>query len=209
MNEKLIFEGINGINRVLMDMSIHQIEGNIFCIQDPRNEAEAFIPKRFNLQYLSSVSNTVCEIGVNAGHSILFMLAANPELNLTLFDLGFHPYTEPCVEYIKSLFPNSSIQITYGDSRETLTKFSQENKKCFDFIHVDGGHETDVLSSDWKNSLELIKDNGIIVVDDTNYENIYNYVHDRIDDNEVIVFNHQNIIPNIYHVALKKVAQNE
>lgn len=205
INESLLVEGINGINKTLKNLDINEIEGNIFCIGDPRNEIPSFRPKQFNLQYLSSISKDVCEIGVNAGHSILFMLAANPEINLTLFDLGGHSYTQPCVEYIKSLFPKSSIQITYGDSRETLKKFSQENKKCFDFIHIDGGHEIEVLSSDWMNSLELIKDDGILVVDDTDYEIIFNYVHDQIDENNAVIFNHQKITTNIYHAVLKKV----
>ena len=92
------------------------------------------------------------------------MLLVNPTAEYTLFDLGEHLYSKPCLEYIRSLFPTTKIRMFWGDSRKTMVEYlSNPSHQTFDCIHIDGGHTPEVFEKDWVNSYSLAKDNAIII----------------------------------------------
>ena len=175
-----------------------QVEGNLFCDIHPDNVlVESNSKKIHNLQHLVKGRKRICEIGVNAGHSLLMMLEANPTAEYVLFDIGTHKYTRPCVEYIQSQFPNTSIRVLYGDSKQTLPRCMGE----FDFIHVDGGHDMPEVTSDYNESMRLISKEGVIVFDDySNYSHIQSFLDEKHRTGEIRLYEDSNIQTTNQHL---------
>lgn len=163
-----------------------QVEGNLVCDIHPDNlQMQTNEAKIKNLQHVVRGKTRICEIGVNAGHSLLLMLEANSTADYVLFDIGIHKYTRPCVEYIQSQFPNTSIQIIYGDSKQTIPNYVGE----FDCIHVDGGHEPPEVMSDYKESMRLIVPGCPIVFDDySNYSFIQIFLNEKLQTGEINLY---------------------
>lgn len=191
--------------RSIIDNYGGNVEGNLICYKTTDNLViERNKDKILNLQEISKDKNSICEIGVNAGHSLLLMLNSNPYAEYTLFDINVHLYTEPCLQYIKTQFPSTSIEIIFGDSRETLPEFIAKNKnKKFEMIHVDGGHENDIVKKDFYNTLKLIEKSGVIIFDDYNLKNIKNFLDRRL-ENEICKVSDKSIIENKYHLIYTK-----
>lgn len=171
------------ITRILTDIG-ERVEGNLYCDIQPNNIV-ADIKKIDNLRQCCHEKKKICEIGVNAGHSLLFMLDISPSAEYTLFDIGIHKYMEPCVEYLRKSFPEASIQLLVGDSRLTVPAFAETNKEVFDLCHIDGGHEPEVFVSDYEATLQMVKKGGYIVFDDYDYSEIKKFVDSRVEKGEV------------------------
>jgi hypothetical protein len=197
---------IQGLTEILNNVG-ERVEGNLVCDITPTNwTINQNIEKIKNLQYLCKNKQKIIEIGVNACHSLLVMLLINPHAEYLLFDLNYHKYTEPAINYIKSQFPNTKINIIFGNSVETMSKYILDNPneiKTYDLIHLDGGHTYDIFSQDYMNSKKLILDNGTVIFDDYNYGEIRNFIHMMIRENEIIEHEDVNIIKNELHFIFK------
>lgn len=197
---------IQEITNILENIG-ERVEGNLICDINPRNFTIQYnIHKIKNLQYLSKNKKKIIEIGVNACHSLLLMLIVNPDAEYLLFDLNVHKYTKPTIEYIKNEFPNTKIEIIYGNSTETIKKYILDNPSqlnSYDLIHLDGGHTEDIFSQDYYNSKKLIKDNGVIIFDDYDLNNIKNFINRKIKEKEIVEYNDTNIIQNDLHFIYK------
>lgn len=148
-----------------------RVEGNLICDVTADNLIDEVNRSKIkNLLTLAKGKLKICEIGVNAGHSLLLMVSINPTAEYLIFDLGGHSYTKPCVEYIKTAYPSVKITEVYGDTKLTLR--NHDTKKVFDLIHVDGGHDTHTVVNDFVYTERLLSPNGIVVFDDYNYGNI-------------------------------------
>lgn len=75
-------------------------------------------------------------------------------------------------------FSHRLIQIT-GDSIEKVPTLLNE----FDFIFIDGNHETKGIVADLKNSWEKLKKNGVLMVDDILHQKNWEYVEKYKDFN--------------------------
>src|SRR5579883_529025 len=112
-------------------------------------------PARRNLWRSVRFKNSMLEIGVNAGHSALLALSANPRLTYTGVDLGVHKYTDECVRYLAAEFPGR-VRYIQGDSRQVLPELAANRSEwSFDLYHVDGGHTDDVCRADVGNCVRL------------------------------------------------------
>jgi hypothetical protein len=137
-----------------------RLEGGIFywdgdAAYYDRPPAPDLAPARRNLWRATRFKNSMLEVGVNAGHSALLALSANPRLTYTGVDLGVHKYTEPCVRYLAAEFPGR-VRYLEGDSREVLPALAARRAECdFDIYHVDGGHTDDVCRADVGNCLRI------------------------------------------------------
>lgn len=121
------------------------------------------------LTHLSRNCKTALEIGFNAGHSADTILRANPNIKLTSFDLGEHPYVAPAHHYIHFLHPNRH-RLIVGDSTKTLPAFiKQFPNERFDLLFIDGGHSYETALSDLNCCLTLAHKDSVIVMDDTIY----------------------------------------
>lgn len=161
-------EHVRNIQKII-EASGERLEGNIFG-WDKYDDYETglFLNKRLNLFNFSKNAQTILEIGFNAGHSCLMYLLSNPNSTIHLFDIGTHAYTRPCFEYLNSTFPGR-LQIVYGDSRVSLPAYE---KKIFDLIHVDGGHEEQIVRSDILNIHHFASKDTIIISDDDDHPHI-------------------------------------
>jgi len=170
-----IFEIANILNNVG-----ERVEGNLICDVSSDNFIDDVNKNKiYNLMKLAESKSKICEIGVNAGHSLLLMVSVNPNAEYLIFDLGAHSYTRPCVNYIKEQYPQTKITEIYGDTKITLREYAKT--KTYDMIHIDGGHDTHTVVNDFIYTQQLLKNNGIVIFDDYNYHNIKEVIDYYID----------------------------
>ena len=157
-------------------------EGNCFYYHGTLNLHPDLYTKQLNLIWSGKqATSRICEIGFNAGHSTLLMLLGRYKtpLEYTVFDIGHHPYTQPCYEYIREQFPHVRFEYVEGDSTLTMPNWIDNHPTLthqYDVVHVDGGHNEHCISNDMVNADRLVRPNGIVIVDDTNDVVINRYV---------------------------------
>jgi predicted O-methyltransferase YrrM len=173
--------------KVIVEDSKAKLEGNSFYYHLTLHIYPDLYAKQVNLFWCGKQASTrICEIGFNAGHSTMLMLLGRDKtaLEFTIFDIGHHPYTKPCLKYIESKFPNVNFEYVEGDSTITMPEWINNNTtKVFDVIHVDGGHSEHCITNDMKNADMLVKVNGLIIIDDTYMNHINKVVNNYISRN--------------------------
>lgn len=167
MNIEQILENLNAICKSVNEV----IQGNCYTLDQQYVTPEFYKPKRANLALLAYKSDSILEIGFNAGHSVAVMLMANPHLRITCVDIATHTYLDKCYDYLSSLFPGR-IQLIKTDSNKIHNFMGKSYFKSFDALHVDGHHEDNVFIYDTIGYLRYLKDQAIVVIDDTQYYNI-------------------------------------
>lgn len=178
-----------------------RVEGNLICDVTSDNLIDDINRSKIqNLLKLSENKSNICEIGVNAGHSLLLMVSINPSADYLIFDLGGHSYTRPCVEYIKSQYPSTKITEVYGDTKITLRNYLAKNKVKFDMIHVDGGHDTHTVVNDFIYTEKLLKSKGVVVFDDYNYGNIKEVVDFYESQNVISKYEDDVVNTNLHYI---------
>ncbi len=204
--EFILSENIKKLGEILNQVG-ERVEGNLICdVSSDNLVTERNYAKITNLQKLVKGKQRICEIGVNAGHSLLLMLEQNSEAEYLLFDLNNHKYTQPCVEFIKSIYPNTKIKIIYGDSKYTVNDYFNKNVEymnTFDLVHIDGGHGFQELSSDYEVCKRVASDESIVVFDDYDYLNIKNFIDTKIIEKEIEKIENSDLIDTNLHFIFK------
>lgn len=178
-NEKQVY--IEDLKNIIIQTS-NYLEGNCIYHHMTLNEYPELYSKQVNLFWCGKQAVTnICEIGFNAGHSTMLMLLGREKtpIRFTIFDIGHHPYTRPCYQYIKTRFSHVNFEYVEGDSTIIMPEWINKHPELmhkYDVVHVDGGHYEHCILNDMKNSDLLVKINGIIIVDDTNSTTINQYV---------------------------------
>ena len=154
-----------------------KLEGNCFGCGDSAASLDEvppiWLPKQANFFHAGSEASNILEIGTNSGYSALIFLLGNPSSQLTIFDIGEHKYTRPCVDYLQSVFPNR-ITSYYGDSLKTVQEFHRKNPTTrFDVIHIDGGHLAHQVRGDIANCHKVAAKKNVVFSDDDNYPHIF------------------------------------
>ena len=195
---------ISNISNIL-DSIGERVEGNLICDISSDNFTDVVNESKIkNLLTLSKNKSKICEIGVNAGHSLLLMVSSNPAAEYVLFDLGGHRYTRPCVEYIKNAYPSTKITEVYGDSNLTLREYVSSNEpNTFDMIHIDGGHETHTVVNDFIYTQFLLKKDGVVIFDDYNFGNIKQVVDYYVSRNIIVKYNEDGLMETNLHYIYK------
>jgi predicted O-methyltransferase YrrM len=154
--------------RELNQIAGSNMEGNLCYLHEqvPENNEfyEAFEIKRKNIVAIAEKFNNITEIGFNAGHSAALMLTANPNLNLTSIDIGYHSYTIHCANVIQNYFPNKH-KLILKDSR----KIDKGEIDQSDVVIIDGGHGFDNCLLDIAICVAYCKPGTLIVIDDYSY----------------------------------------
>ena len=172
---------LDGLKQIIMDSKCY-FEGNAFYMDATLNLYSDLYTKQLNLFWCGKQAvRRICEIGFNAGHSSMLMLLGRDTtpLEFTIFDIGRHPYTKPCVQYIETQFQHIKFEYIEGDSTLTMPTWIATNEESiglYDIVHVDGGHSENCISNDIKHADILIKKGGIVIIDDTNNKHINDYV---------------------------------
>ena len=168
-----------------------RVEGNCIYEHLSFKRKDWLLNKQTNLKLLGSIiPNKICEIGFNAGHSMLMFLISNKyKLDVTVFDINEHKYMIPCFDYIKNSFSNNTFELITGNSLQTLAKYvnsKPDQKESYDLVHVDGGHSLECIKNDLYYAVLLAKKNGYIIVDDTNVRYISQEADNYIKNNVLI-----------------------
>lgn len=173
----------------ILTKSGEHVEGNLICDINPYHYS---IHKNFakikNIQHICKNKTKICEIGVNACHSLLLMLMVNPHAEYVLFDLNWHKYTDPCIQYIMTQFPDTHISVYYGNSVETIKQYIENNNtymSSFDMCHVDGGTSLDVFPHDYANINKLLSKKGCVAFDHYDYGDIKSFLDAKVLDKEI------------------------
>jgi len=192
---------ISNISNIL-DRIGERVEGNLICDISADNLTDVVNQNKIqNLLILAKGKSKICEIGVNAGHSLLLMVSTNPEAEYLIFDLNGHAYTKPCVEYIKNAYPSTKITEIYGDSNITLKEYIASNElHTFDLIHVDGGHETETVENDFNNTKHLLTENGIVIFDDYNFGNIHDVINHYVEEGVITKYTEGVVDTNLHFI---------
>ena len=144
----------------IVQRSGEPLEGNIFYPDLDETyagspPAPALAPARRNLWRAARFKRRLLEVGVNAGHSALLALSANPRLEYTGVDILAHSYTVECVDFLKGEFPGR-VHLFPGDSREVLPWLADRgDEMAFDLYGVDGGHTDEVCLSDMTHCIRM------------------------------------------------------
>lgn len=94
----------------------------------------------------AKTASRALEVGSYVGHSLLIMLLANPELEITSIDID-DKYTGPAVKVLNKHFGNR-IRFLHTNSKDGLDKLCEEGEK-FDFFHLDGDHNEDLIIQEY------------------------------------------------------------
>lgn len=157
VNEKILSE----LNQAVVE-SNEPMEGSLFYmnLSSDFKITNAFESKRNTIKEIVKTSNTMLEIGFNAGHSALLILTTNPFIKLTCVDINEHRYTEPCGKILSKYFEDR-FKLLLKDSKDLI-----RSELKVDTIHVDGDHSKKGCYSDLliisKNALQ----NTIVILDD-------------------------------------------
>jgi predicted O-methyltransferase YrrM len=144
------------------------------------------------IKILQSSNNlNICEIGFDAGYSssLIANTLNDKPYNFYIFDLDKYNYTKPCFELFKSNFKNDNNDINFieGNTITTIPDFINENRiGTFDFIHINSRDTKEYFDNDLKNADILIKNNGIIIIDDINIDYINDAVNYYINNNNYV-----------------------
>ena len=144
----------NYYNKYNIKITEGNIENNIEQKKDIIN-----IIKTKNPEY-------ILEIGFNAGHSSELFLE-NSNAYIYSFDIGahFHEYLKYGKLFLNNKFPNRHT-LVFGNSRETIPRFNNNNNIKFDIIFIDGGHDYEVAYDDLMNCRNLATEDTIVIMDD-------------------------------------------
>jgi hypothetical protein len=142
-------------------------EGNCFQYHQSFREDNKFRMKQYNLMEIGRKCDKILEIGFNAGHSSMLMLMMNPKCTIQAFDICYHPYVIPCLDYINRHFGNR-IELIVGNSHSTITRFKANHPEYkYDAIHIDGLHEYTHANFDYFMTRSMGKLGSIVIFDDT------------------------------------------
>lgn len=140
---------------------------------------EEFDPKRRNFFELARRSSCLFEIGVNAGHSMLLALLANPELNCVGVDVceRLNPrwahvdiYVPAAFNWLRYKF-GGRVNLIKGNSLIETPRFQLENpNSAVDFLHLDGAKDTHLREAIAIGG--LMPPGAYIVHDDFNLRNV-------------------------------------
>ena len=123
------------------------------------------------------------EIGSYEGRSVVHICEKFPNFQVSVVD----PYIEykELDKYVKK----QNMDDTYNTLKKNLNNFKerveiyrttsknffQNNKKKFNVIYIDGSHKSKDVENDFLNSIKIIEEGGLIILDDftwNHYENI-------------------------------------
>ena len=116
------------------------------------------------------------EVGFNAGHSAVTMLAASASASacagtLLSLDLGEHPAVAVAGAHIEASFPRCHT-LVLGDSLQTIPCLAADpgSTGLFDVLLIDGGHDEKIAAADLRNLAPLAAPGALVILDDVSPE---------------------------------------
>jgi len=169
------------IEKNLLNLINDPLEGNFYSSHLIKIKNSEMIPKQKNIiSFIESFKpKNILEIGFNAGFSTLLMKIIDPVINMTCIDINSHSYVIPCYDQICKDYKN--IKLILQNSTIALPELI-EMKLKFDVIHIDGDHNVKQVEQDLNFCLSLCSSKSVIIIDDTNLQNINELCEKYIDE---------------------------
>lgn len=159
------------------------------------------------------------EIGCYEGMSVLFMLENYKKSKISVIDtFGQTPEYKllgVCGENYYETFRNNikghedRVSIYMGYSLDVLVDLLQNHTKTYDVIYVDGSHSSRGTLQDMVLSWELLKADGILIIDDYQWDvNVGTIMHPKngVDGFMKAYKGYYEVIHKGYQVILRKVS---
>lgn len=115
---------------------------------------------------------TVCEVGLNAGHSSVLWMEACPSAQAVLFDLPYKKWSQATFDFLRKQYVGR-VTITEGNSLITIPDYLHQhpNTRC-DVIAIDGSKEAAVRFQDFLNMEQFAHKDTLLLLDDASIERI-------------------------------------
>lgn len=126
---------------------------------------------------------TVCEVGLNAGHSSILWMQACPQANAVLFDMPYKKWSHPAFDFLRSEY-EGRLEITEGNSLVSIPDYIQQhpNLQC-DLVAIDGSKDPAVRLQDFLNLEKVSHRNTLLLLDDASIEMIKeDYISNKRDN---------------------------
>ena len=119
----------------------------------------------------------IMEIGVGGGLGAKNMIARAKEKRKNVEYYGFDSFERTSEKEIRKALikTGGKIHLFKGDSKKILPNWIRRLPKM-DFVYIDGGHDYETVSPDWKNVQRLRHPRTIVVFDDFNFEGVRSVV---------------------------------
>lgn len=192
---------LHNLNKIVKN-SKEPLEGNYFYHHLTFNTDSLMVNKQLNIIDIATKSDKILEIGFNAGHTALLMLAANENCHIYSFDTCSHIYTKPCLNYLNLNF-NNRITMYEGNSHDTLKKCHEDNPNLkVDAIHIDGCHAYLHANIDFFLTKKFAKNGTYCIFDDTNNTALKSLWDGYVKDSHVIEIPHRDSTPHNHSIGV-------
>jgi cephalosporin hydroxylase len=160
-------EYVNGVNIPLGDLVVDYSDETrdkvLACLGDTQCTQNYYEVARLCERIRALKPKTILEIGVDRGGSMNLWLAFSPEARYIGVDSA--------MQYVMERNRGERREFIEADSRkkETLDKVkSLMNGNGVDFLFIDGGHEEEIVRSDFAMYSPLVREGGMIALHDIN-----------------------------------------
>lgn len=159
----------------LIDVKEEIVSSNLTMSNFYRQGADQYFAR--HLSHLKNKPNLkFLEIGSYAGSSavgVIEDILTDKSSTLTCVDIWYSPFAEKMFDEITVDYKDQIIkQVAW--SAEWL---KNNSKKQFDFIYIDGDHSAEAVTIDMTLAWKLLKNDGIMAIDDYNYPHPKGQIH--------------------------------
>lgn len=153
-------------------MPIKQFQLNNAKVYNNRWEWIEKLPKRLNIMEVGVSAGDFAEHMYNNLNPNALYLVDTWEQSDSIFQRGENNlrFKEgENLDFITNRFVNKNVTILSGRSQDVLPRIIEEESNRhfnFDLIYIDAGHSYEEVSQDIKNSVKLLNERGVIVVND-------------------------------------------
>jgi hypothetical protein len=142
---------------------------------DARAGSQGFSPSFERESWLNHASkgmrgrqpSTICEVGLNLGHSAVAWLCGFPSATYISLDLMATNGSQRALAFVRAAFPGR-VRSYPGDSMRVLPQIVREGRLACDIWSIDGGHRSAQASSDLRSAFALSRAGGpsLVIMDD-------------------------------------------
>lgn len=187
-NLKIVLENNKYIPTLIGNLFYDHEQMNPPFYNSPPIKKWGYEEKRIRFSKATKMGTTMFEIGLNGGHSSFLAMTSNENLTVYSNDIAefyppcpnIHPeiYVPEAAKTLKTFF-NNRFNFIKGSCIIEVPIFVKNNPEMvFDIIHIDGAKET--YKQDFLNIRPLLKDNSVIIFDDSQNPAVQKIVDDFI-----------------------------
>jgi predicted O-methyltransferase YrrM len=180
MNSELLStEETNELNK--------KIENHNAFVNTTNDHSSTGIPKTeqlTNICMFSKKAANILQIGFHSGYETVAMLVGNKDANITIIDSCQDPNVLKYYDHLNELFPNR-LMFYIGDSIEICSELKLQTPNHYDLIYLNGCTEYRVVNLDFFQGKDLVRNDGIIIFENTHIPYIRDLWNGYVKDQHV------------------------